>query len=91
MNSKQIDQITNKVAQIVQGAADFGIMTACFINGDFVCVTDYVITPEMFGQLEAAARIVQEVQVCADDSMTSFVGIDNDGFATYRNTKGFGF
>jgi len=91
MNNTQIDQITKKVAQSVTGAQDYGIMTACFINGEFVCVTDYSITPEMFDQLEAAARIVQEVRNCDDNSMTSFVGVDNDGLATFRNTKGFGF
>jgi len=91
MNNTQIDQITKKVAQIVPGAADFGIMTACFINGDFVCVTDYTISPEMFDRLEAAARTVQDVQACKDDSLTYAVEVDDEGLATYRNTKGFDF
>lgn len=53
-----IDQIINletkrKVSKISH-AKKFGILTACFIDGEFVCVSDYDITDEMRNQLEKA-------------------------------------
>jgi len=53
-----IDQIINletkRKIKKVAGASDFGILTACLIDGDFVCVTDYMITDEMRSDLEKA-------------------------------------
>jgi len=53
-----IDQIINLETQRkikkVPGASDFGILTACMIDGEFSCVTDYPITDEMRSDLEKA-------------------------------------
>ena len=51
-----IDQIINletkRKIKKVSGAFDFGILTACMIDGEFICVTDYPITDEMRLDLE---------------------------------------
>ena len=53
-----IDQIINletkRKTKKVSGASDFGILTACLIDGDFVCVTHHMITDEMRSNLEKA-------------------------------------
>ena len=53
-----IDQIINLETQRktkkVSGSSDFGILTACMIDGEFSCVTDYPITDEMRSDLEKA-------------------------------------
>ena len=53
-----IDQIINLETQRkikkVPGASDFGILTACMIDGEFSCVTDYMITDKMRSDLEKA-------------------------------------
>jgi hypothetical protein len=53
-----IDQIINletkRKTKKVTGASDFGILTACMIDGEFICVTDYPITDEMRSDLEKA-------------------------------------
>ena len=55
---KFIDQIisleTQRKTKKVSGASDFGILTACMIDGEFICVTDYPITDEMRSDLEKA-------------------------------------
>jgi len=53
-----IDQIINletkRKIKKVAGASGFGILTACIIDGEFSCVTDYPITDEMRSDLEKA-------------------------------------
>jgi hypothetical protein len=53
-----IDQIINletkrKISKVAN-SKDFGILTACFIDGEFVCVSDYDITDDMRNELEKA-------------------------------------
>jgi hypothetical protein len=55
---KVIDKIINleterKVSRVAD-ASDYGIMTACFIDGEFVCVSNYEITEEMRTKLKKA-------------------------------------
>lgn len=92
MNDILIDQITKEVAQNVPGAVDFGIMTACVIDGEFVCVTDYTISSEIYDQLKMSAIAIQHCIYCEhDNSITYPVKIEDDGLVTYRNNKGFDF
>lgn len=49
-----IDLETKRKINKVKGSEKFGIMTACFINGEFTCITDYEITEEMFNNLKNA-------------------------------------
>jgi len=55
---KFIDQMisleTQRKTKRVSGSSDFGILTACMIDGKFICVTDYPITDEMRIELEKA-------------------------------------
>jgi len=55
---KFIDQMisleTQRKTKRVSGSSDFGILTACMIDGEFICVTDYPITNEMRSDLEKA-------------------------------------
>lgn len=49
-----IDLETKRKISKVKDAENYGIMTACFIDGEFICVTDYEITDEMRSKLEKA-------------------------------------
>lgn len=49
-----VDLETKRKISKVKGAEDYGIMTACFIDGSFVCVSDHEITEEMRTRLEKA-------------------------------------
>lgn len=51
---KIIDLETKRKISKVEGSSDFGIMTACFINGEFCLVTEYDITDEMYEALKKA-------------------------------------
>ena len=45
-SDKKIAEITKNVVAMVPPAKEYGIMTACFIQGEFVLVTDYIIDKE---------------------------------------------
>ena len=49
-----IDLETKRKISKVKDAENYGIMTACFINGEFICVSDYEINNEMRSKLEKA-------------------------------------
>lgn len=49
-----IDLETKRKVERVSGAEDFGIMTACYIDGDFVLVSEYDVDSEMYNRLKNA-------------------------------------
>jgi hypothetical protein len=49
-----INMETKRKVSRVKDADSYGIMTACWIDGEFITVTDYPITEEMRLKLEKA-------------------------------------
>lgn len=92
MKDYQIDRITEQVAESVPGATQYGILTACVIDGEFVCVTNYSISDELYRKLARKACEVQGMYYCEhNDSVTYPAQKDDDGLVTYQNDKGFNF
>lgn len=66
---KKINEITKSVVSEVAGSESYGIMTACFINGEFVLVTNYSLDKEygseakILGDLEMAASKYENVTI----------------------------
>ena len=54
---KLIDRLTAKVVSMVEGAKHFGIMTACFIDGEFGLVSEFAVSDALRDRLKAAAMI----------------------------------
>ena len=58
LDQKRIDKIidfeTKRKIEAVKGSENFGVMTACKINGDFICVTSNTLSHEMYALLKLA-------------------------------------
>ena len=52
--NQMINLETRRKESLVPGSSDYVVMTACWIDGDFICVTDYPISDEMHEALKAA-------------------------------------
>jgi len=57
-NQEKIDKLINsetkrKISK-VPAAENFNIMTACFIHGEFMCVTEYDLPDYLFNDLKNA-------------------------------------
>lgn len=56
--ARDIDNLINveteRRIKAVKGAEHYGIMTACFIDGEFVLCSDYEVSEEIYEQLKKA-------------------------------------
>jgi|GEM_PF-1730460 len=53
-----IDSLTKEVVESVKGSKDFVITTACFIDDEFVLVSEYDINESFYNSLKKAALAI---------------------------------
>ena len=62
MKNDMINSITKRVVQMVNNGKDYNISTACFIDNEFVLVSEYDLNNEYYEALKLAAKKVQKIQ-----------------------------